>query len=453
MKRVVVVGGGIAGLATAFELRTADSAGTEVTVLETAPRAGGNLETERVDGFTCEHGPNGFLDNAPDTLDLVRRLGLTARLLPSNDAARRRFLFREGQLHQLPEHPGAFLKSGVLSLKGRLRVLGEPFARSRPEGDETIQAFAARRIGTEAADVLVDSMVSGVYGGDARTLSLRASFPKMWEMETAHGSLVRAMLARRRRRSGESASVLPRGRLTSFIGGVQDLVDALTASLSLSVRTNSRVTGVTRLGQGWRVGLQNGGTLDADAVVLAGGAVHSAAIVSGLDTSLALSLAAIPSAPIVVVALGFDRRTLDHPLDGFGFLVPRGERLPLLGALWDSSIFPNRAPEGHALVRVMLGGARDPARVSDDEDRLADTAREGLAQTMDLRNAPVWTRVIRHVTGIPQYTVGHLDRLAAVNAALNRLPGLFVTGNSYRGVSINACITDAKAVAMRVLKR
>jgi protoporphyrinogen/coproporphyrinogen III oxidase len=261
------------------------------------------------------------------------------------------------------------------------------------------------------------------------------------------------MLARRRSRPGETSSVLPRGRLTSFIGGVQDLVDALTASLSSSVGTNSRVTSLTRPVRGWQVGLQNGATLDADAVVLAGGAVQSATIVAGLDTSLAAMLAAIPSAPIAVVALGFDGHTLDHPLDGFGFLVPRGEQLPLLGALWDSSIFPNRAPEGHALVRVMLGGARDPQRVSDDDARLVYAARESLAQTMGLRVAPVWTRVIRHVTGIPQYTVGHLDRLAGVNAALSRLPGLFVTGNSYRGVSINACITDARAVAMHVLKR
>jgi oxygen-dependent protoporphyrinogen oxidase len=187
--------------------------------------------------------------------------------------------------------------------------------------------------------------------------------------------------------------------------------------------------------------------------VLAGGAGPSAAIVEGIDASLAATLAAIPAAPLAVIALGFDRRTLDHPLDGFGFLVPRGEQLPLLGALWDSSIFPNRAPEGFALVRVMLGGARDPERVATEDDRLVWTAREGLATTMGLRAAPVWTRVVRYPIGIPQYTVGHLDRVASIEAALTRLPGLFVTGNSYRGVSINACVTDAKAIALRVLDR
>ena len=383
----------------------------------------------------------------------MRRLGLTERLVPSDDAARRRFLYRNGRLHRLPENPAAFLASPVLSLPGRFRVLWEPFARTRPDGDETIRAFAARRIGAEAADVLVDSMVSGVFGGDARMLSLRASFPKMWEMETAHGSLVRAMLARRGQRPGESSSVTPRGRLTSFVGGVQDLVNALTTSLSPGVRTNTRVTSLARRGACWQVGLLNGEVLDADAVVLAGGAAPSAAIVAGLDASLAATLAAIPSAPLAVVALGFDCRTLDHPLDGFGFLVPRGEELPLLGALWDSSIFPNRAPEGFALVRVMLGGARDPERVAEEDDQLVSTAREGLATTMGLRTAPVWMRVIRYATGIPQYTVGHLERVAAIDAVLNRLAGLFVTGNSYRGVSINACVTDAKAVAGRVLAR
>ena len=332
-------------------------------------------------------------------------------------------------------------------------MLAEPFARVRPDGDETIHAFAARRIGPEAADVLVDSMVSGVFGGDARTLSLRACFPKMWEMETAHGSLVRAMLARRGQRRGEATSVVPSGRLTSFTGGVQDLVDGLAASLGPSVRTDARVTAIIR-GPGqipWQVLLQNGQRLSADRVVLAGGSVGAAALVAGLDTRLASALAAIPAAPLVVVALGFDRRTLAHPLDGFGFLVPRRERLPLLGALWDSSIYPGRAPEGRALVRVMLGGAHDPAAVEFDDDRLLATAVGGLEQTMGIRAAPVWTRIIRHAVGIPRYTVGHLDRLATIDAALERLPGLFVTGNSYRGVAINACITDAIAVASRLL--
>jgi oxygen-dependent protoporphyrinogen oxidase len=208
-----------------------------------------------------------------------------------------------------------------------------------------------------------------------------------------------------------------------------------------------------RAADGWRVRLAEGAVVSADAVVLAGGAGASARIVAGLDGALGATLAAIPTAPLAVVALGFDKRTLDHPLDGFGFLVPRGEGLPLLGALWDSSIFANRAPEGHALVRVMLGGARDPARVSDDDATLLATARESLAKTMGLRAVPVWTRVIRYLIGIPQYTVGHLDRVGAIEAALGRLPGLFVTGNSYRGISINACITDAKLLAARVVGR
>lgn len=453
--KVAVVGAGVAGLATAFEILRQRSTPVEVTVLEAAPRAGGNLRTERLDGYLCEWGPNGFLDSAPATLALAADIGLSARLVVSDDAARRRFIFRRGRLHALPEHPLAFLSSPLLSLRGRLRVLGEPFAHHRPEGDETIHAFAARRIGVEAADVLIDSMVSGVFGGDARALSLRACFPRMWEMETEHGGLVRAMLAKRRARGSKPSGGVgaPAGRLTSFTGGVQDLVDALVVALDGRVRTGTPVTALAPgRSAAWRLVLASGETLDADAVVLASGASAAAPLVATLDDALAATLRQIPAAPMLVVALGYDQATLGHPLDGFGFLVPRGERLRLLGALWDSTIYPGRAPAGHALVRVMLGGAHDPsaARLGDADAVLL--AREGLRVAMGVGAQPAFTRVFRHQVGIPQYTSGHLDRLARIDRCLDQYPGLFVAGNSYRGVAINACIAEAAPLAARVLQ-
>jgi oxygen-dependent protoporphyrinogen oxidase len=476
---IAVVGAGVAGLATAFEIVRQGGAGTDVRVVEASPRAGGNLRTETIDGYVLEWGPNGFLDSAPDTLALVDALGLRSRVVVSSDAARKRFLYRGGRLHQLPESPPAFLTSPLLSLAGRLRVLGEPFARRRPDGDETIHAFAARRIGREAADVLIDAMVSGVFGGNARELSLRACFPKMWEMETEHGGLVRAMLARRRARTrdaaaraGEGLGVAsptagapppapapaggaagPAGRLTSFVGGVQDLVDALVAALPGRVRTSARVIS---LGGGstarWRVALHSGEAIDADAVVLAAGAAATAPVVDALDGPLASVLREIPSAPMVVAALGYDADSLGHALDGFGFLVPRGEGLRILGALWDSSVYPGcRAPSGAALLRVMLGGAHDPGALALDDDEVLALVRSELRAAMGIGQAPRFVRIFRHPVGIPQYTVGHPDRLARIDAALARHPGLFVAGNSYRGVAINACVTEASPLAARVL--
>lgn len=452
--RVAVVGGGITGLSIAHALagRTPDGEPIDLVVLEAATRPGGNLRTEHVDGYTCEWGPNGFLDNSPPTLALVESLGLRSRLTNSDDRARRRFIYRRGRLHEVPLGPVGFFTSGLLSVRGRARVACEPFAPGRPEGDETIHAFAARRIGREAADVLIDPMVSGIFGGNARELSLEACFPKMRQMEIEHGSLVRAMLARRRRRDRSAGVGAPTGRLTSFAGGVADLVEALTDALGERVRLGSRVTAIERAGNdAWRLRTADGGAAEAEAVVLAGPASSSAEIVAPLAADLASTLREIPSAPLAVVCLGYDAATLGHALEGFGFLVPRGEGIRVLGALWDSSVYPGRAPEGRALVRVMLGGAHDPDVMALDDGTLVEAALRDLRSTMSIAARPEMVRVFRHPLGIPQYTTGHLQRLARIEAHLARLPGLFVAGNSYRGVSINNCIADAGPVADAVV--
>lgn len=458
MKRIAIVGGGIAGLSLAHALqrRRAAAGPLEVTVLERASQAGGNLHTETVDGFVCEWGPNGFLDNAPETLALVHDLGLDERLQPSDDRARRRFVYRGGRLHELPGSPGAFLTSRLLSWSGKLRIACEPCAPRRPGGDETIHAFAARRIGREAADVLIDAMVSGIFAGNARALSLRACFPNMWQMETEHGSLVRALVARRRRRRASTGPMgAPGGRLTSFAGGVGDLVQALTRALGPVVRTATPAVGLAGIGaptRAYRLTLAGGGTVEAEAVVLAGGAAESARLTEAVDPVLAAELNAIPSASLSVVCLGFDAATLGHPLDGFGFLVPRGEGPRILGALWDSSIYPGRAPRGRALIRVMIGGATDPDAIALDDHELIAQARRDLQTIMGIRAMPVMTRIFRHPAGLPQYVVGHLDRLAGIDARLRSHPGLYVAGNAFRGVSINNCIAEAGPLAERILR-
>lgn len=453
--KIAVVGGGIAGLATALAVRDRDPQ-ADVVVLEASSRAGGNLRTERLHGCLVEAGPNGFLDNAPDTLALVKRLGLDERLMPSSDSARHRFIFRGGRLHALPTSPLGFLTNPLLSRAGRLRVLGEPFIRRRrSDGDESIHAFAARRLGTEAAAVLIDSMVTGIFAGDADRLSLAACFPLMVEMERTHGSLMRAMVARRRqRRTGSPAPMGgPAGRLTSFVGGVQDLVDAAVAALGAqTIHTRAPVVEVRPTDGGpWRLRLESGTELHADAVALAAGAAVTANLLGRLDAELAGALRAIPTAPVAVVAVGL-HRARSRALDGFGFLVPPGEALGILGALWDSSIFPNRAPDDQMLVRVLIGGARDPESVRLDDEALVARALQGLHAALGPSLDVAWTSTVRHSIGIPQYTLGHPDRLQTIERRLLSLPGLVVTGNSYRGVSINACLTDAGRTAGALLQ-
>lgn len=450
--RVAIVGGGIAGLAVAHALRR-KAPDVELTVFEASSRPGGNIRSERTDGYLCEWGPNGFLDSVPETLELVREIGLQPRLQPSNDSSRRRFIFRGGRLHPLPGGPGAFLGSGLLSWPAKLRVAIEPLARSRPKGDETIHAFAARRIGTEAADVLIDSMVSGVFAGDSRSLSLRACFPKMWQMETDHGGLFRALFAKmraRRVRRGDAVGS-PLGTLTSFRDGTEELVRALASSLGASLRLGASVRAVRRSGPAWRVAADGDSGIEVDAVVLAAPPPTSARLVADVDDSLAALLSGIAGASLAVVALGYPEKDVPRPLDGFGFLVPRGEGVRSLGVLWDSSIYPGRAPAGQALLRVMIGGARDPEAVRLDDDALLSAVRRDLQVTMGQRAHPGFVRIFRHPLGIPQYVVGHLDRLARIDEGLARHPGLYVAGNGYRGVAINSCVAEAGPLAERLL--
>ncbi len=496
MKRVVVVGGGITGLATALHLR--DRAGEvpeglEVVVMEAAERPGGNVQTDRVDGFTIERGPNGFLDNVPATLDLVRRLGLEGSTQQADQSAARRFLFRHGRLHLLPSGPVGFLRNPVLSMRGRLRVFGEPFARRRPPGvDESVFDFASRRIGEEAAAVLVDAMVSGVFAGNVHELSLRSAFPKMAQMEEEHGGLVRAMVAklasrrsarkeaRTRAARGEDVAQLtqpggpagPGGTLTSFRNGLDVLVDGLAREVGESLRLRSPVTGVQKssapkgpsgsgdpVGGGlraevepkvWAVQLASGEVVDADVVVVAVPSPSAARLMEPMDPVLGLEVGGIETAGLAVVALGYREEDLDE-VHGFGFLVPRGTGPRILGCLWDSSIFPGRAPAGHVLLRAMIGGAHAPSAVGQETAELLDVVRQDLDTTMGIRAEPVRSLVYRWPNGIAQYRIGHQARLDRIHARLREHPGLWVAGSSFYGISMNACFEKAPSQAGEIL--
>jgi len=477
MKRVIVVGGGVGGLTTALHLKDRAAelpGGLDVQVLEASERPGGNIQTDRVDGFTIEKGPNGYLDNVPTTPALVRRLGLDDRVQKADESAAQRFLYRGGRLHLLPTGPMGFLRSPVLSLPGRLRVFGEPFARARPSGvDESIFDFAARRIGEEAASILIDAMVSGVFAGDVRALSLVSSFPKMAAMEEKHGGLVKAMMARMknrraakrevgvRRRQGDDVRDLvqpggpagPGGTLTSFREGLDTLPNALARKLGDIVRNGVEVVGVKRGESGipWAIQTASGEVIHADAVVMAVPSPRAAPLLVGLDKVLASTVGEIRTTGLAVVALAFDAGFLGGAPAGFGFLVPRMAGPRILGCLWDSSIFPGRAPDGKVLMRVMIGGAHDEGAVSEDDDSLLSSVRSDLKITMGLVAEPLFYRVYRWPLGIGQYTVGHQDRLDLIHGRLEVLPNLWMAGSSFYGISMNSCIEKAGEQAGEVL--
>ena len=294
-------------------------------------------------------------------------------------------------------------------------------------------------------------MVSGIWAGNTQALSLKATFPKMAELERVYGGLFRAMRAKKK--EGGGGPFGPAGKLTSFRSGMQALPDALAAALGDRLRLRTPVRAVSDLGQrGFRVHLDEGAPIEADAVVLAAPAYHSAEIVRDMDPELGGALGAIPYTTLAVVHLGFVHETLDAGPRGFGFLAPRNQGLRALGCLWPSDIFPGRAPSGLRLTTTMIGGAHDEGVVELEDRDLARIVRDELHDVMGFVVAPRFSRVLRHRRAIPQYTVGHLDRVAAVDAAVARRPGLFLGGNGLRGLSVNLCVEDAGPLAEQVLE-
>ena len=455
--QVAIIGGGVSGLAAAWRLENpseGDRPACRVTVLEAGTQIGGNLRTESDDGFRVEWGPNGFLDSEPATLELARAAGLEPELLRSQDTARRRFLFLRGRLQEIPSTPGSFLRSDMFSLAAKLRIAGEILvprrrdlgqAAERPDTDETVWNFGARRLGPAFADTMLDPMVRGITGGECRRVSLAAAFPRMVELESDHGGLFRAMIALRKRRDRQSGTGGPLGVLTSFNAGIGALPHALAAGLRGEVLTGRPVSGVALGESGWH--LEAGGRRYGpfDAVVDAGPA-HVAAAYHP-DPEARSLLAQIRYNPLVVIGTAWRREQVAHPLDGFGMLTPSTERRPLLGVLWDSSIWQHRAPTGTVLLRAMAG---DPAWLElEDQEILARTVRE-LDHLYGLSGQPLRHWIFRYPQAIAEYEVGHLARLSRLERVLARTPGLYVTGSSYRGIAINHCLKDAGLIAGRV---
>ena len=454
MKRIAVIGAGISGLATAYQLRKQlAEAGIDhqLRVFEKEGRPGGKITAARRQGFHCEGGPNGFLDSRPETLALCRELGLTDRLQRASEAARHRFVLLNGRLKEIPTSPLKFLASGVLSWRGKLRLLREPWAPGPPPGhDQSIAEFARRRLGEEAYQRLIDPMVAGVFAGDGERLSLASCFPRMAQMEAEYGSLVRAMfrLARQRRR-GAGGPAGPGGTLTSFHGGLSELPRALAQRLG-DVGYGAALARLEAREGGYRLLFEDGPPYECDGVVLATEAFQAARALAGLDLALAQVLQRFEYAPVAVVGLGFRREQLGRPLDGFGFLTPSAARRRILGSLWTSSIFPGRAPEGQVLLRTLVGGARSPELAGLAEAELVALVLEELRAILGLSGAPTFTQVFHWPRAICQYTLGHARRLEEMEGRVDRHPGLFLTGNAYRGVALNDCTANAVRVAERV---
>ena len=444
---VAVIGGGIAGLAAAYE---AQRRGLSVRVLEAGTRAGGVIHTERFDGWVIDEGPDSMLVQKPAAVALCRELGLGERLV-STLQPRTAYVLRGGTLHPIvegsflgfPLDAGALARSSLFSLGGKLRMACEPFVpRGHAHADESIATFVRRRFGSEAVDYLADPLLAGIHAGDVDRLSMQALFPRLIEAERKSGSVVRAFRALR-------VPPSPQGAFMSLPGGTGELVDAVTAALAPgTLSLAARVTALRR--EASYTVESSTGTVRARSVVLCVPAYTASNLLRSLDTTLAELCNGVPYASTATVAFGYRRDAVRHALRGTGFVVPRAERYPLLAATWVSSKWPGRAPADHVLLRAFLGGGRDPHRLERSDDELITSARESLEATLGISDAPRVTRLTRWTRQSPQYEVGHLERVAAIDQRVHAIPGLFLAGSGFRAIGIPDCVADGRETMGRV---
>ncbi|HZQ69814.1 MAG TPA: protoporphyrinogen oxidase [Terriglobales bacterium] len=461
MKRVAIIGGGISGLSAAYTLEQKCRAGmpVEYTVFEASSRMGGVLVTDREDGCLIEAGPDSFLTEKPWAAELCKAVGLGDQLIGSNDPDRKTYILVNGKLTVMPDGlmfmvptkilPTVF--SRLFSVKSKLRMAGEWFHPPRKaEHDETVADLVKRHYGPEMVDRLADPLLSGVYGGEASQLSVRAVLPRFAEMEAKHGSLGRAMLSARRKMA-HASSTPARPLFTSLKEGMQQLIDALLPRLSPgSLRVGVSVQALQPQDDGWLIsaGYQSD---HFDSVIVATPAPAAANLLQPANENLAAELRGIDYSSSATVTLGYDRSVRSSLPPGFGFLIPRSEGKRMLAATFVHNKFPHRAPEDRALVRCFLGGSRDEAILQLSDEQMLTLVRRELNQIIGLSADPIFARVYKWKGAMAQYGVGHLERLERIERHRQNLPGLALAGNGFRGIGVPDCVRSGGEAANQVL--
>lgn len=445
-KRIVIVGGGISGLAAAHRLIELGIAPARITLLEASPRLGGTIQTEHRDGFLLERGPDSFISEKPQATALAKRLGLESRLIQTNEQFRRSFIVRNGRLRPVPEgfqllapsRIWPFISTDIFSLPGKLRMAADlllPRRRANGIEDESLASFVRRRLGQEALERMAQPMVGGIYTADPETLSLRATLPRFLDMERDHRSVILAMMRQGQKRGTSGARY---SLFLSFDRGMEVLVDALKRVVP-NVHLNTRVEAIQKSEDGWTIRTDGGNSMAADAICLAVPAYVAARLLANER------LNAIRYASTATINFAYPREAIRHPLNGFGFVVPFVEKRSLIACTFSSVKFNNRAPEGYVLLRAFAGGALQPEifALPDLETRIEADLRELLG----INGKPLFTEVAKWERSMPQYEVGHLDRVEAIENEVRRLPGLVLAGNAYRGAGIPVCIRSGETAA------
>lgn len=449
---IVIVGGGISGLAAAHYLARRRPE-FEVVVIEQDRQLGGKIRTEHVDGFVVEGGPDSFLSSKARGLGLAQELGLKGRLQGTNEEMRRTWVMFDGRLHDLPAGLSGLvpsrleplLDSDLFSPEGKARLGREPSipARSGNE-DESLASFIVRRFGGEVYERMIEPLMSGIYAGDGTQLSLAATFPQLRRLEQEFGSIIEALRATQQGEAPQAG----RSPFMTFMGGMAELVYTLQQNMpSVRVSTGTGATTIRRDSSGFAVDLDDGARIHAAAVILAAPAYAASKLLAHIDDELSATLASIPLVSSATVSLAYAADQVPRALQGYGYVVPRREGRPVMASTWSSTKFAHRAPPGYALLRFFIGRAGAEEALAGPDSHLVELARSEVMQVLGTTDAPIFHRVFRWPLGMPQYTMGHLERISRIESRLHECAGLYLAGNSFRGVGIPDCVDSGERAA------
>ncbi len=442
--KIVVVGGGISGVSAAYLLKKYTK--YDITLIEKKNRLGGKASTFKENSYVTETGPNGFLDNKEEIKKLIEESGFENNVIESKDESRRRFIFSEGNLHELPENPAKLLYSGLLSAKGIAGIFKEPFVKPKKE-DETLESFVKRRFGQEMLDKLIGPMACGVYAGNPKYMSMDATFKRIKDIERQYGSLIKGLIAlmKQKKASASSASGPFSAKLMSFKYGIGSFIEHLARNINV---LNDEVLSFEKKGKGYRLYTQNGHT-DTDYMVFAIPAYALANILKNIDCELSDTLNSLEYAPLSVVSLGFDKNRMPDTINSFGYLFNLRDIKDTIGVLFDSSIFDFRAAEDKVLIRFMIGGAIK--KESAFKNNLYAIATEELQRSASIFYPFEYAHLRRHKKAIPQYGMNHRSILNAIEDFEKKNGGIFITGNAFYGVSLNDCVKSSYNIINKIL--
>lgn len=441
MKKIGIIGGGISGLVAAFLLKRI---GFEVSLFEKSERVGGNIQSVRIDDFLIEYAPNSLL-RSPRLVDLIKDLNLETEVLPSNSTAKKRYVLRDGKLKSLPMSIAKMAAGDYFSWRAKLRLLKEPFVGSKSNEAESVADFFKRRLGNEIVERAADPFIAGIYAGNPENLNIKAAFPRLYELEKDFGSLFIGAL---RSKSEKTEKNFP--RTFSFKRGVQTLTDALAANLGASIKTNTEITQIEKLeNEKWRVQTDNGEHIFDD-LIISTPAESAANLVKSLDASLSEKLRNIYYPPVAMIFSGVKKESLAQKLDGFGFLIPSAERRKILGTIWNSAVFENRAPDGYHLLTTFVGGARNAELFEKSDTELFEIVYEELGDILGLREKPAFTHIKRWRKAIPQYEIGYEKIEQAIKNFENENAGIHFCSNFYKGISVGDCVKNAYALMEKI---